>query len=234
MIDVGGRPMIRRVIEALRDARQIEDIVVVGLDQAADRAQLQGLNIAHFIPHQGSMPANGFAGMRWLRHEKPHSDVVLGCSSDIPHLHGHMVDDLIDRCRPFDRLLYYPVVRRSLLEAAYPGSNRTYTKFKGGVQIAGGDMFIFQTAFLDSNPTLWEKITNARKNPLQVARLVGWLTLLKLLLRQLSIEEAAATGGRLLGSDRPVGIVYTPFAELAMDGDKPHQVELLREKYTRS
>lgn len=231
MLDMGGRPMIERVLSALNQAHQIEEIIVVGLDDPAGQQHLKNIPIATFIPNQGSLVANGMAGLRWLKQHKPESRVVVGCSSDIPHIEGHMVDGLIDLCRPFDRLFYYPIVNRKKLETVYPQAKRTYTKFKGGIEAAGADIFVLQTAFLETDHQLWEKLTNARKSPLQVARLIGFLTLLKLAFGQLSLTEAAATAGRILNSDRPIGIVFPEHPELAMDGDKPHQVEILRERY---
>ncbi|MDJ0754910.1 MAG: NTP transferase domain-containing protein [Ardenticatenaceae bacterium] len=231
MLDMGGRPMIEWVLFALNQADQIEDVIVVGLDDPADQERLDKRSVATFIPNQGSLVANGMAGLRWLRRHKSQSKVVVGCSSDIPHIEGHMIDALIDLCRPFDRLFYYPVISRKKVETVYPQARRTYTRFKGGVEVAGADIFVLQTAFLDTDHQLWEKLTNARKSPLQVARLIGFLTLFKLVFGQLSLAEAAATGGRILSSDRPIGIVFPDHPELAMDGDKPHQVRILRERF---
>lgn len=231
MIPIGDRPMIAHVVAALHDAKEIEKVLVVGLDDPADQQMLAACDIAKFLPDQGSMVANGMAGLEWLAENRPDTTVVMGCSSDIPHLAGFMIDELIDLCRPFDRLLYYPVIKRSLMEARYPTAARTFATLKGGLELAGGDVFILQKAFLHTDHSLWEKLTGARKNPLEIARIIGWGTLLKLVFNQLSLEEAASLGGRILGSDRPIGIVFPPFAELGMDADKPHQVEILRQKW---
>lgn len=231
MIPMGGEPMIGRVINALRHAKQIDHIIVVGLDDPADREALQPFPVDAFLDNQGSLVANGMAGLRWLAHHRPETEVIVGCSSDIPHLRGHMVDHLLELCHPFDRLLYYPAITRALLEQRYPAANRTYAVFKGGVQLAGADIFVMQTAFLNTDHTLWEELTQARKSPWQLARVVGWATLFKLIFKRLSVDEAAAVGGRILGSDRPLGVVLPPFPELAMDADKPHQVKILQEKW---
>ena len=231
LLDMGGRPMISRVLDALQNARSVGEIVVIGLDDPADQQALQPKRPVAFLPNQGSLIQNAIAGLHWIETHYPENDIFLICSSDIPHLSGEMVDDLVASCRPFDRLLYYPIATPETIEVVYPGSKRTYTRLKGGVKFAGGDIFVAQTAVLDTNHDLWEKLTQARKHAWQIARVVGFRTLLKLLFRRMSLEEAAETAGRILGSDRPVGVIFTPHAELAMDGDKPHQIDLLRRRY---
>lgn len=227
LIDIGGRPMIEWVIEALQGSETVDDVVVVGLD-SSDGAALHTIRPIDFLPDEGSLVANGLAGLRWARQNRPEAEAVIGCSADIPHLTATLVDQLATACRPYDRLFYYILVTKEVMERDYPGAQRTYVPFAGGLEVAGADLFLSRLDLLDTDPQLWEKITNARKRPLQMARLVGWLTPLRLLLGRLSIEEAAAIGGRVLGADRPIGLVYSPQAAVAMDGDKPHQIEMLR------
>ncbi len=231
LLDMGGQPMLTRVIAGLEAAASTGEIVVVGLDEPADRAQIESARPVDFLPNQGSIVRNVAAGLAWVADHRPEAGTFIVCSSDIPHLQGWMVDELVEACRPFDRLLYYPVATPETIESRYPDSRRTYTRLKGGVRIAGGDIFIAQTRILDTNHELWEQLTQARKHAWQIARAVGFGTLLRLLFRRMGVEEAAATAGRILGSGQPIGVVFLPHAELAMDGDKPHQIELLRRHF---
>jgi GTP:adenosylcobinamide-phosphate guanylyltransferase len=225
VIPMGGRTMLERVIDALQDAGQIGEIVVIGL--GGD----QGMSFkrpVHHLPDQGGMVANATAGMRRLLELDPTARPVIGVSADIPTLTGEVVDQLIDTCRPFDHALYYTVVTPEVMEKRFPGSKRTYVRFKER-SVAGGDVFIFHTRLLATDPALLEAFSNARKHAWKLARLVGFRTLLKFLLHRLSLAEVERLGGRIL--DAPVKVIIFPRAEIAMDADKPNQVDLLQAEF---
>lgn len=88
-----------------------------------------------------------------------------------------------------------------------------------------------QPRIIHTNQELWHAAANARKQAWKLARLVGFTTLFKLLTHRLSLPDLEAIGQRLLGS--PVSIILARHAELGMDGDKPHQVELIRAEFSR-
>jgi hypothetical protein len=79
---------------------------------------------------------------------------------------------------------------------------------------------------VDANQELFEALANARKHAWKIAKVVGFKVLLKFLFRRLGPPELKEVAERILGG--PVRIIEMPFAELAMDADKPHQVDLLR------
>jgi hypothetical protein len=55
--------------------------------------------------------------------------------------------------------------------------------------------------------------------------------LLKFLFRRVSLADIETTAERLI--NQPAKVVLSPYAELAMDADKPQQVDLLREDLRR-
>lgn len=228
LLDMEGRTMLERVMDALQSSDSVERIVVVGLGD--DLGMQFQRPVDQHLPDHGSMVANVLAGVDWLRQDKPDIDKVLFCTSDIPTITGPIVDDYVDRCRPFDSGVYYILVTKEAMEARFPDSNRTYVKFKG-VDGAGGDMAVALVAVADSNEELWETLTNARKHAWKLARIVGFSTLIKYLTRQLSLDEVERKGASII--DYPVQIVIDPAAELAMDADKPEQVDLLRAELRR-
>ncbi len=222
LLDMNGRTMLERVVDALQSSRQVEEIVVVGL--GSDMGQTFKRPV-HHLPGQGSLIANTIAGINWVLQRKPDTQAVLASSADIPLLTGEIVDAIIEMCQPFDFGVYYNFVTRETMEARFPGSKRTFTKLKG-VQVAGGDLGIIQPEVITDNPALWDAMSNARKHAWQIAREVGIMVLLKLLTRQLSIVDIEQLATRLTG--KPAKVLLNPYAEMGMDGDKPHQIELLR------
>lgn len=222
LIDMHGRTMLERVVDALQASQSIEEIIVVGLGDD------QGMTFSrpvHHLPDQGSLIKNAKAGTLWVVEHLQNSDRILLCSADVPTITPEAVDDHIQACQPLDKSIYYIFATREVMEKRFPHSNRTYVKLKGQ-EIAGGDLTIVDSSLAFGHDELFEAITNARKHAWQLARIVGFTFLLKLLFRQLSFEDIEGAVLRILG--KPGKIMLTPHAELAMDADKPEQVELLR------
>jgi hypothetical protein len=92
-------------------------------------------------------------------------------------------------------------------------------------------MGIIHPRAITDNRELWDALSNARKHAWQIARQVGIMVLLKLLTRQLSIGDIEKLATRLTGHQAKV--LLNPYAEMAMDGDKPHQIDLLRAELKR-
>lgn len=229
LLKMGDRTMLERVIEALQTARQVEEILVVGIEQeVADRSGLQFKRPVHFMSDEGGMVANMLAGAAWFRSHHPETEIVLGCSADIPTITGDIVDEFIDACRPWDKAVYYSFVGREVLETRFPNSNRTYSRVNGR-EVAGGDMVVARIEVVERNRDLIDSLTGARKQPWRIAGVVGLGMLLKFLLRRVTFQDIEATAGRILGL--PAQIVLFDHAELAMDADKPNQVDLLRAEF---
>ncbi len=226
LLQFGDRTMLERVLDALQDSKSIDKIVVVGL---GDDLGMTFKRPVHHLPDHGSLVANNMAGITWLREQNPDSGVILACSSDIPLITAKMVDQLVELCQPFADHYYYTYVTKETMEKRFPGSNRTYVKLKG-VEIAGGDLGLLHASVIDANQELFEALANARKHAWKIAKVVGFKMLFKFLFRRLGLAELKVEAERILGG--PVCIVELPFAELAMDADKPEQVDMLRAEFS--
>jgi hypothetical protein len=90
-------------------------------------------------------------------------------------------------------------------------------------------MILAQTRIVETKDDLWVALTNARKHAWKLARIVGLRFLLKLLLKRLSVGDIELAAERIIGA--PIKIQISPFAELAMDADKPHQVDMIRQEF---
>ncbi len=222
-LDINGRTMLERVVDALQTSTQVDKIVVVGLGSDLGMSFRRPV---HHIPDQGGLISNGLAGLDWLLAQQTDpTPYVLFCSADIPAITGAIVDDFIARCQPLTHVMYYNMVTQETIEARYPHSRRTWVRLKGA-RVAGGDMIILRADLAHSKRPLWEALAQARKHPWQIARIVGFTFLLKFLLRQVSYADIEAAAARILGG--PAKIILNPHAEIAMDVDKPHQLELMR------
>ncbi len=127
--------------------------------------------------------------------------------------------------------IYYNIIRRDVMETRYPTSKRSYTRLKG-LEVCGGDMSVIHSKTVTQNNDLWNKIIGARKNVFKQASLIGYDTLILLLLRliDLSAAERMVTG-RLKIKGKAV---ICPYAEVGMDVDKPFQLEIMRADLAKS
>jgi GTP:adenosylcobinamide-phosphate guanylyltransferase len=223
LVDVAGKPMIQWVLDALSDAKQVDNVILIGLSPKSDVTCKKPL---HYISNQGRMLANIVAGVNKALELNPKTEHVLVASSDIPGINAEMVDWLIETCMQTKEDIYYGVIPREVMETRYPGSNRTYTKLKD-IQLCGADMHITHVRMATEHLDMWEELIGNRKSPLKQAATIGFGTLLKVATRSITLDDLVVTVTKRLGiTGRPI---IWDHAEPGMDVDKPHQLELIRE-----
>lgn len=222
LLDVAGKPMIQWVLDALNEAQLVDSIIIVGLPETV---RLSSSKIQAYLPNEGTMLHNLRAGMHKVLEMNPKAHHALTVSSDIPAITGEMVDWVIRTTQESDLDLYYNVITREVMEARFPESRRSYIHLRG-MDVCGGDMNVIRTMTVTGNDELWQKIIAARKSALKQASLLGWDTLLLLLLRRISIDKGVEMATRRLNITGKV--LICPYAEVGMDVDKPHQLEMLR------
>jgi hypothetical protein len=210
------------VLDAVGASQKIEGIVIVGLETKNVVSCHKSLT---YVPNQGGMLDNVRAAIDKVVELKPDADLILMVSSDIPALTTEMVDWSIEAAEETEDDLYYNLITREVMEARFPGSNRSYIKFKDA-EICGGDMNLARASVASGNDELWERLISSRKNPFKQAALFGYSTLFMLLTRRLSIHDAAPRVSKQIGIRGRA--IICPYAEIAMDVDKPHQFEILR------
>ena len=222
LLDIAGKPMVQWVLDALGGAETILRVVLIGLSED------DGLDCAKeitYVPNQGGMLQNVRAGIEKVLEINPQARHVLGVSSDIPTINSEMVDWMVRKNQETDLDLYYTVIRRTVMEERFPNSNRSYTRLKDA-EVCGGDMNMIRANTVRSNDELWDRIIAARKNVFKQAALLGYGNLFLLLSRQLTIQGAVKRVTKRM--DITGEAVFSPYAEVGMDVDKPHQLEIVR------
>jgi GTP:adenosylcobinamide-phosphate guanylyltransferase len=222
LLEIAGKPMVQWVLDAVCGSEKIDQIVIVGLEPDS------GL-ICHkpitYIPNQGGMLDNVRTSIYKTAELNPDAELVMLVSSDIPGLTTEMVDWVVDTSLETEDDFYYNLITRGVMEARYPGANRSFVKLKD-VEVCGGDLNVVRVAAASGNDELWDKLISARKNPFKQAALFGFWTLILVLTRRISLEDAVPRVEKQLGIKGRA--ILCPYAELAMDVDKPHQLEILR------
>lgn len=221
-LELAGKPMVQWVLDALSGAKQVRRVALVGLDEPGGLICEKPITV---YPSQGGMLENIVFGIERLLAQDATIKHALLVSSDIPGIKPEMVDWVVTNALQTDDDLYYHLITQQVMETRYPNSKRTYTRLKDAL-VCGGDMNVVAVRTVKSNRNKWELLIGARKKPLKQAAIIGFDTLLLLALRMLTVKGAVKRVARRL--DMNGRAVLCPYAEVGMDVDKPHQLELMR------
>lgn len=222
LLDLEGQPMLQWVVDALEAASRVEHVFVVWPGPES------GIRLgprSTFIRDQGGLIANVQAGLQAVQQMSPKATHTLLASGDIPGITPDMVDWRAQTVEAADADLDYAVVDRVVMDRVFPGSRRSFTPLKG-IQVCGGDLNGLRVS-ITSDEALWNSLYATRKNVFKQASLLGFDLFLLAAFRRLTLEDAARLGGRRLGLKAHVTLC--PYAEIGMDVDKPHQLEMLRQ-----
>jgi GTP:adenosylcobinamide-phosphate guanylyltransferase len=227
LIDVAGKPMIQWVLDALGDAKNVDNVIVIGL---SPKSGVTCKKPIYYISNQGRMLANIVAGVDKALEIDKKSKYVLIVSSDIPALKPEMVDWLVETCMQTKDDIYYGVCKREVMEARFPNSKRTYTKLKD-MDVCGADINVTHVRMATEHLDLWESLIGTRKSPLRQAGIIGLGILFRIATRSIALDELVERVCARIGIKGRA--IQWPYAEACMDVDKPHQLELMREDMVR-
>ena len=225
MLDIAGKPMVQWVLDAIGDAEKVDNVIIIGLPE---EVEVTCQKPTYHLPNQGRMLSNIEAGINKMRELNPQAEYVLSVSSDIPAITGEMVDWLIATAMETKHDVYYGVVKKETMDARYPNANRTFTKLKD-MELCGADIHIAHHTMTTDPEHLgtWDVLIGKRKSPMRMAAAIGFWTLVLLLLGRLTLEDGVR---RVTQSLNFTGrAIIFPYAETAMDVDKSHQLEILRD-----
>ena len=222
LIDIAGKPMVQWVLDALGNAKQVDNIILIGL---SPKSGLTCKKPVHYLSNQGRMLANIVAGVNKALELNPKTEYVLIVSSDIPALQPEMVDWLVNTCMETQDDLYYGICPREVMESRFPASRRTYTRLKD-IDLCGADINLTHVRMATEHLDLWESLIGNRKSPLRQAATIGFDTLFQVATRSITLNDLVEKVCKRIGIQGRA--IIWDHAEPCMDVDKPHQLELMR------
>ena len=216
-VKIAGQTLVARTIAGLGAAPSVGRMIVVApagwhSDPAlaeSDERRLDGVKIRDSL-------RNGLDGL-------PPDELVLVSASDMPILSGEAVEDFVARARKLDPDLGYGCLEKPVHMARFPELPHTWVHLRDGT-FCGGGLIVIKPRALSALDSVIEQLGAARKNPLALASLFGWRILAKFALRQLSIAQAEARAGEILGAQARA--IISPFAETAVNVDRVSDVAL--------
>lgn len=203
LIPMEGKPLVQRVLEALRDSGRVAGpVIIVGpereLQSALAAAGSGGLSnqICYFVPEGQTGPENMVRGLSAIPESGEH-DWALLCTCDLPFLTGEALCWLLDNA-PEDADIVFPIATKGEYEAAFPGTPGTYMGVEGE-HYTGGSIFLVRPSAISKNQALIERIFAARKDVFSLARLGGFGLIVRLLTGTLTVEYVEARVSQLTG-----------------------------------
>ena len=220
VIRIAGQPMLSRVLRALAASRANGPAWILGLEGDALNAAADGI-ACHPIASAGQGPASSLL----LALEGPVTTPLLVTTCDHALLTPEMIDSFLQHSMASGADLTVGFAERAVIEAEYPETRRTYLRL-GGAQLSGCNLFYLATPAALAVLRFWQGAEQDRKKPWRIAWRFGPLTALRILLSRKGPEAAFALLSQRLGAR--VSPVILPFAEAAIDVDKPGDLVLVR------
>lgn len=226
LVPVGGVPMLERVVATLFAYPDIERIILCtdqalaehGFDSALKAAIDEG-KITLASPR--SSPSQSVAHV--LDGLVEASDYpLLITTADHPLLTTPIIEHLITSAPPSSDFVV-GLANATTIKTSYPDAIRTFYRFKGQ-GYSGCNLFLAATPNARRVVDFWQQMERHRKNPARLVAAVGIWPLMRFAIGQLGIDDALAHLSKRIGAE--IKMVDLPFAEAAIDVDKPGDLDL--------
>lgn len=214
LVQIGGRTLLERVVEALRQAGA--DRIVVSTDNPAVIAAAEALGVER-------LPTAARPSLSVRDAFDRLGAPLLVTTADHALLRPEWITTFL-QTSPVDADLAIAMAERSVVERDAPGTRRTWYRFADGAW-SGCNLFLLRTPGAGAALTLWSEVEMDRKRPWRIARLLGLRTLAAYLLGRLALRDAiSGLGARV---DIIAAVVALPFGLAAVDVDTPADLDLV-------
>lgn len=208
-IPVMGIAMLNRVVSALADAGLENKLYISGYSKSRLKQ----------VPN-GKGPADS-AGLG-LAEIKQYPCLVTTCDHAL--LTADMVRSFIEGSEAAGTDICVGLATETVIQAVYPETKRTYLRFSDEA-VSGCNLFYIANEEGLKAIAFWQSVQHLRKNPLKLARKVGVGIGIKYAAGRLTLKGAFDYAADRIGIT--AAPVLLPFAEAAIDVDKPSDLELV-------
>ncbi len=225
LLPIGGRTMLGRVLEALAASGSVGAMAISIDDPAALKGspEVAALIEAHDITliDAAATPSLSVGhAVDALAEPWP----VLVTTADVPLLSAEMIDHFCGHALACDTDVAAGLASATVVLDRYPDAMRTFMRFRGE-RYTGCNLFALMTPAALAAVVFWRRVEQDRKRPWRIFKDFGPLAILRFLIGGATLESALSAASRRLGLT--AAAVYMPFADAAIDVDKPANVKLV-------
>lgn len=225
LVPTGGVPMLARVVDALNRSPNVGRVVVSietpkVLDAITDFVTRDGQAAPTAVATAESPSQSVLRALKSL----PEGPPYLITTADHALLTPALVERFVALARNSGAAVVTGVASAATIQTAYPDAKRTYLRLRGG-SYSGCNLYaVLDPAGLQV-VDFWGRVEQERKRPWRMAWALGPTMLLRYLLGQLSLDDAARHLSKLTGVS--CAAVVLPVAEAAIDVDKAADLTLV-------
>ena len=215
LVEIAGRPMLARVVAALREAGMTNIAVSADHPQVVHLAATLGCVVV--APGRG--PSASVAAA-YAEFGAP----MLVTTADHALLQAEWIRDFLADT-PASADVAVLLAARAAVEVALPGSRRTYLRLADGGW-SGCNLFLLATDRAAAAIATWSAVEADHKRPWRIAARLGAGTLWRYVLGRLTMHQAIARLGRRIG----IAATAVPARDglAAVDVDKPSDLAQVR------
>jgi GTP:adenosylcobinamide-phosphate guanylyltransferase len=219
LIEIDGKTVLGRTIDALRESGLVKSIILIGPDEV--RNHPDAASATYKLQPGETGPDNIYLGLNQLLAEPEPPQKVLVVTTDLPFLTPELIKNFIDMC-PSDRDICVPLVNGTAFRKRFPGTEATFVKLKDDEWTTGCAYVMDVQALKKAKPHI-DRVFANRKSKLGMARMLGPAFVLKWLTKRLTLVDVEAKIMSILGCS---GAAVTGSApELAFDIDYAEDYE---------
>ena len=221
LIEIGGKTMLSRVLQALLDSPKIKRVLV--LAQQIDQIAVSGPSDVLNDPRvDTARSGNGIAtSIEAVIGTRQAPWPVLVTTADNALLTSERVDDFLTQSEGAD--VAVGLGERSIVEQDFPDTKRTWLKFSDG-HFSGANLFALTTERCLPALRHWQAVEQDRKKGLKLIASFGPILLLRVLTRTIGLKDGLAKSGKKMGFDAKTVVLD---AEAPIDVDKNDDLELV-------
>lgn len=225
LVPAGGRPMLCRVLDTLLASPSIERIYVTLQEPSAisgDPELRRRLDSGRVSLVAGDSTPSLSVKVALAEIGQPFP--LLVTTADHPLLTPEIIDHFTAEAARSGVDVAAGVTSSAVLLSSYPDSKRTWLRFRDE-RYSGANLFALLTPAAAAAVRFWRRVEADRKKPWRIARAFGIGSLLSYLLGWLTLRQAMQRVSRVMGCEAVA--IPLPFAEAAIDVDKPADLELV-------
>lgn len=227
LIEVAGQPMIIRVLNALRKSPSVNRIAISietpkPLEDAPEFARMPTKRKISIVKSAKYASASVLKAIKDAEFDYP----VLVTTADHALLMPDIVDHFCQTSAWSSADITVGMAHEDVVKMAYPHAKRTFFKFSDG-RFSGCNLFALRSEQAANAVRFWQKIERERKRPWRIVKAFGIGRLATYLGGMLSLTSAMEQAGDLTGTK--IEAIRIPFAEAAIDVDKPEDLALAEE-----
>lgn len=221
LIEIGGKTMLSRVVQALLDSSKIRHVLV--LAQRIDLiAASEPSDVLSDSRVELAQSGNGIAtSIEAVIGSNEAPWPVLVTTADNALLTPERVDEFLGQVSQVD--VAVGLGERSIVERDFPETRRTWLRFSDG-HFSGANLFALKNTRCLPAVKHWQAVEQDRKKGLKLIASFGPALLFRVLTRTIGLKDGLAEAGQKIGFDAKAVILD---AEAPIDVDKKEEIELV-------